>query len=79
MKSVEVRYFALYREQAGRDSERIQVTFDTAGELFESVCARHGLAAAANARLAINDEVADRGTRLNDGDTVLIFPPVSGG
>ena len=68
MKTVEVR-----------DSERLEVAFDTAGELFDSLCGRYELAAAGNAKLAINDEIADRGSKLRDGDTVLVFPPVSGG
>lgn len=79
MKTIEVRYFALYREQTGRDSESLNVAFATAGELFDSVSVRYGLSATGNARLAINDDVADRGSPLSDGDTLLIFPPVSGG
>jgi len=79
MKTVEVRYFALYREQAGCPAERLDVAFDTVGGLFDSVCARHGLSAAANAKMALNDEIADRDATLCDGDIVLIFPPVAGG
>lgn len=79
MKTVEVRYFALYREQAGCPSERLDVAFDTAGDLFESVCGRHGLSAADGAKIAINDEIATHDTTLHNGDIVLIFPPVAGG
>jgi molybdopterin converting factor subunit 1 len=79
MKTVEVRYFAFYREQAGRESERLETAFETAGELFDSLCSRHDLAAAGGAKLAINDEIVDRASKLSDGDTILVFPPVSGG
>ena len=79
MKTVEVRYFALYREQVGRESERFETALETAGELFDSLCSRHDLTAASDTKLAINDEIVDRASKLSDGDTILVFPPVSGG
>ncbi len=80
MKTVRVRYFALFREQAGRDSETLQTAATSLGDLFAQVCAARGLSGSlSNIKVALNDELVDMSTSVADGDTVLFFPPVSGG
>ena len=75
-----VRYFALFREQAGRDSETIDWQGGTAAELFRLVADRHAkLNIQAAALVAINDEMAGWEVVLQEGDEVLLFPPVAGG
>ncbi len=79
-KSINVRYFALFRENAGMDQELIESDAETAGELFEALKSRHGSSEPlGHCKVAINDEMADWDSPLNDGDTVLLFPPVAGG
>jgi molybdopterin converting factor subunit 1 len=80
MIDVTARYFAVFREQAGRDGERVATPATTAAELFDEIAGRHGfLDAMTRCKVAVNDEIVSWDTRLADGDTVLFFPPVAGG
>ncbi len=79
-KSITVRYFALFRENAGTGEEQIDSDAQTAGDLFAQLKDRHGSSEPlGHCKVAINDEMADWDASLNDGDTVLLFPPVAGG
>jgi molybdopterin converting factor subunit 1 len=79
-KRLTVRYFAAFRERAGRAEEAVETEAATAGELFEALRDRHGSAEPqGHCKVAVNDEMADWSTPLKDGDTVLLFPPVAGG
>lgn len=78
-KTLTVRYFALFREQAGCEREQLAIEADTAGDLFAAVAQRHGLPHLTDAKVAVNDEMSSFDASLSDGDTVLFFPPVSGG
>lgn len=80
--SIEVtaRYFAAFRERAGRDRERVSTEARTAAELYGELARRHGFAdAIARCKVAVNDELADWNVALAAGDEVLFFPPVAGG
>jgi len=75
-----VRYFALFREQTGRDSETVEWPGGTARDLFELMSSKHAaLQNQAAALVAVNDEMSAWETGLSDGDEVLFFPPVAGG
>jgi molybdopterin converting factor subunit 1 len=77
---VTAKYFAVFRERAGRDAEHVSTAASTASELFEELAERHGFAdARSRCKVAVNDELADWNVRLADGDEVLFFPPVAGG
>ena len=77
---VRVRYFALFREQTGCSSETVEWAGGTAAELFQVVADLHPpLQSQAAALVAINDEMSDWDTPLNEDDEVLFFPPVAGG
>lgn len=79
-KSITVRYFALFRENAGMEEEQVTVQADTAGDLFRALAHRHGSdEPLGHCKVAINDAMADWNSPVADGDTVLLFPPVAGG
>jgi molybdopterin converting factor subunit 1 len=78
--AVTARYFAAFRERAGRDAESLATEARTAAELYGELADRHGFAdSMARCKVAINDRLADWNTGLTDGDEVLFFPPVAGG
>jgi molybdopterin converting factor subunit 1 len=77
---IKVRYFALFREQAGLDSELIKFPGGTAAELFQMMAEIHSaLKSEAAALVAVNDEMREWETVLVEDDEVLFFPPVAGG
>ena len=79
MKTITVRYFAMFREQAGIDEETLSLNAATAADVFEHTKSWHGSAEpAGHCKAAINDEMADWASPVEDGDTVLLFPPVAG-
>jgi molybdopterin-guanine dinucleotide biosynthesis protein A len=79
-RRLNVRYFAMLREQAGRASEELQTQAATPADLYEELRQRHGLTLAPEfLRVAVNDEFGDWRIPLADGDTVVFLPPVAGG
>jgi molybdopterin converting factor subunit 1 len=79
-KKITVRYFALFREQAGISGETLDSDAETAAALFRQLQHRHGSTEpSAHCKVAINDQLADWDAPLHDGDVVLLFPPVAGG
>jgi molybdopterin synthase sulfur carrier subunit len=83
--NITVRYFALLREQRGRESEVL--TWDDAeptvgrlrGHLADRVPAIAEFLRGTTLLVAVNREYAVADTVLRDGDEVALFPPVSGG
>jgi molybdopterin converting factor subunit 1 len=79
-KTITVRYFALFRENAGVDQETVELSAETAGDVFRLLTQRHGSKEPlGHCKVAINDAMANWETAVNDGDTILLFPPVAGG
>jgi len=80
MIEVTARYFAAFRERAGRDTERVSTQASTAADLFGELASKHGFAdSITRCKVAVNDELADWNVKLAAGDEVLFFPPVAGG
>ncbi|MCB1843664.1 MAG: MoaD/ThiS family protein [Halioglobus sp.] len=79
-KVLTVRYFAMFRENAGKSEEVLSSDAATAADLFRELQDRHGSKEPlGHCKVAVNDEMAAWDQELADGDTVLLFPPVAGG
>jgi len=79
-RTLQVQYFALLREQAGRNRETVHSQARDAHELYRELRARHGLTLEpAQLRVAVNEEFAEWSQPLREGDTVVFLPPVAGG
>lgn len=77
---VNVQYYALLREQAGRSSESLITSARTPRELYQELQGRHPFSLAPEMlRVAVNSEFGDWAQRLHDGDSVVFIPPVAGG
>jgi molybdopterin converting factor small subunit len=80
MKSITVRYFAMFRENAGLAEETLTLDANTATDVFIATRHRHGSSEpTGHCKVAINDVMADWDSPVSDGDIVLLFPPVAGG
>jgi len=80
MKTLTVRYFAMFREHAGVDEETLTLDADTAADVFAATSQRHGSPEPlGHCKVAINDVLADWDSPVADGDILLLFPPVAGG
>ena len=79
-RAVRVSYFALLRDEAGRDEERVVTASATAGELYAELRERHRFSLPPERlRVAVNAGFADWETQLAAGDVVVFIPPVAGG
>lgn len=80
MIGVTAQYFALFRELAGKESETVSTSSETASQLFSELSKRHGFVdPMERCKVAINDELVDWDSPLSSGDVVLFFPPVAAG
>jgi molybdopterin converting factor small subunit len=80
MKRVRLHYYALFREQAGRQSEAIDTEALTPAELYAELAGRHGFKLpASQLKVAVNAAFSDWDRALQDDDEVVFIPPVAGG
>lgn len=80
MKSISIEYYALLREEAGKDQESLNTDCRTLGELYENLKIKYGLSLPLDMiQVAVNDEFTKRSQEIQDGDKVVFIPPVAGG
>lgn len=80
MARVHLRYYALLREQAGRQTETVETTAPTPEALYAELAVRHGFRLSqAQLRVAVNASFTEWSSPLADGDEVVFIPPVAGG
>ena len=83
---VKILYLASLREQLGKSGEDVEISpaTSTVAGLRTLLMARGGawqtaLAQGRVLRVAVNQEMAQPTTRVNPGDEIAFFPPVTGG
>jgi len=80
--AVRARLFARLREQAGTESESVEVERgSTVADVYDSLCRSHPALDPnrESVRAAVNAEFADWDVIVADGDEIAFIPPVSGG
>jgi molybdopterin synthase sulfur carrier subunit len=80
--SINVQYFARYRETLGTDSEQVEGEFASIDALRRHLLQRDGVwqvLAEQNLMCARNQEMCQLDEPLQAGDEVAFFPTVTGG
>jgi molybdopterin converting factor subunit 1 len=80
--AVRARLFARLREQAGADTETVELPVGSSvATVYEALRRAHPALEPDRAavRAAVNQEFADWQVVVQDGDEVAFIPPVSGG
>lgn len=79
-KHIQVRYFAMLREQAGCGEEKVETRASTPAALYDELRRRHGFAVPARRlQVAVNDDFVAWDSPLAAGDRVVFIPPFAGG
>ena len=80
MKTIQIQYYALLREERGIQSETHATESDTAFQLYAELSAKHKFSLTCNQlTLAINEEFKPWDSTITSGDSVVFIPPVAGG
>lgn len=79
-RPIQIRFFAVLREQAGRGLLDLTTAAGTPAELYRELQAGHGLRLSpALLRVAVNGRYTSMDATLQAGDQVVFIPPVAGG
>ena len=80
MKTVQLHYFAVLRECAGKSGESRQTAAETYRELYNELRAEYNFPLEADrVRVALGESYGDMAQELADGIEVTFIPPVAGG
>ena len=77
--TVRLRLFAMLREKLGSELEREAAAGATVAAVWRALVREHPELAKVQVRFAVDEAYVPPGHRLEDGDEVAVFPPVSGG
>lgn len=79
-KTLQMQYFAAFREVAGRTGEELRSTASNLAELYDEVALRHGFSFDRSIlRAVVNDTIVPWTAEVRDGDRVAFLTPFAGG
>ncbi len=80
VRRLQVRFFAILREQAGCSALEIESSAPSPAALYVELQSRHALTFPAELlRVSVNERYAAMDTPLAAGDRVVFIPPIAGG
>lgn len=79
-RTINIQYFALFREQRGKSSETVATAANNLGELYAELAKMHGFSLPLEqVQVAVDDEFAEWDAAVPESGTVVFIPPVAGG
>ena len=77
---LEIHYFALFQDMAGKASETLEMETQNPHELYIELQKKYDFPLSEkHLKVAINDNFSSFDSPLKDGDKVVFIPPVAGG
>ncbi len=80
---IKVRFFAVIKERLGKEDISLDLSKGSVAEIIRAIGEEfpniESVLKSFNAMIAVNHEMADMDTIVNDGDEVAFIPPFSGG
>ncbi len=79
-KKISLKYFAVFRELAQKNSDEVETFAEDIRSLYEEVAEKYQFTLRFDqVRIAINEQFCLPDTQVRDGDTLVFIPPVAGG
>lgn len=80
MSSIQVKYFALLKEEAGINQESLKTNALTYKDLYLELKETHKFSLGSDhIQVAVNDEYCSLDSKVSEGAKVVFIPPVAGG
>ncbi|MGI9307819.1 MAG: MoaD/ThiS family protein [Gammaproteobacteria bacterium] len=79
MRKIQIKYFAVLRDHAGKASEVVESSSRTTADLYNELQQRYQFPETSVMKVAVNDEFRNWDYELGEGDLVVFIPPVAGG
>lgn len=77
---IHIKYYAKYRESTGKREEDLEVEEMTVKEFLSLLRSKYPkLSGDRTSLIALNSRFQKDEAKIADGDTISVFPPVSGG
>lgn len=79
-KEVQLKYFALFREQRGLSAETRLTGANTLADFYDELCIEFGFSLKReHIRVSKNEDLCSWDQELESGDRIVFIPPAAGG
>jgi len=80
MKSVSLKYYAVFREARGVSSEEFSTSAANLSDLYAELCDAYGFSLPVHlVKVSVNNAFAEMADSFGSGDEIVFIPPVAGG